>query len=201
MQALGGYGYCVDFEVEKIRRDARILTIYEGTSEIQQSIIGLFRMRETRAQQGAVLHAAWPTRWSRLADAGGPAVARAARFLAEATQAAFRAKLMRQQHVSFEFATADDRGRDGGGALARRRLPGGDALLKPQSRLWASAGGALRADASPVGAERGRAAWPPTTSRASSSSATSTAPSRCRPAALADMNLVAEKITGLKIAE
>ena len=40
VQALGGYGYCVDFEVEKIRRDARILTIYEGTSEVQKILIG-----------------------------------------------------------------------------------------------------------------------------------------------------------------
>ena len=39
VQALGGYGYCVDFEVEKIRRDARILQIYEGTSQIQHVVI------------------------------------------------------------------------------------------------------------------------------------------------------------------
>ena len=50
--ALGGYGYCVDYEVEKIRRDARILTIYEGTSEIQQSIIGVFRMRDNVRSKG-----------------------------------------------------------------------------------------------------------------------------------------------------
>ena len=30
VQALGGYGYCVDYEVEKIRRDARILTHLRG---------------------------------------------------------------------------------------------------------------------------------------------------------------------------
>jgi len=36
IQALGGYGYTREYEVEKIRRDVRITTIYEGTSEIMQ---------------------------------------------------------------------------------------------------------------------------------------------------------------------
>jgi alkylation response protein AidB-like acyl-CoA dehydrogenase len=46
VQALGGYGYCVDYEVEKIRRDARILTIYEGTSEIQRLVISTSTLKE-----------------------------------------------------------------------------------------------------------------------------------------------------------
>lgn len=39
MQILGGYGYTNDFPVERYARDARITTIYEGTSEIQRLII------------------------------------------------------------------------------------------------------------------------------------------------------------------
>lgn len=39
MQILGGYGYTTDFPVERYTRDARITTIYEGTSEIQRLII------------------------------------------------------------------------------------------------------------------------------------------------------------------
>ena len=39
MQMLGGYGYTQDFPVERYARDARITTIYEGTSEIQRVII------------------------------------------------------------------------------------------------------------------------------------------------------------------
>jgi alkylation response protein AidB-like acyl-CoA dehydrogenase len=35
IQAFGGYGYMREYEVEKIKRDVKILTIYEGTSEIQ----------------------------------------------------------------------------------------------------------------------------------------------------------------------
>ncbi len=39
MQILGGYGYTKDFPVERYCRDARITSIYEGTSEIQRLII------------------------------------------------------------------------------------------------------------------------------------------------------------------
>ncbi|MCB2217016.1 acyl-CoA dehydrogenase family protein [Desulfofustis glycolicus] len=39
MQMLGGYGYTGDYPVERYARDARITTIYEGTSEIQRLII------------------------------------------------------------------------------------------------------------------------------------------------------------------
>ena len=39
VQIHGGYGYTTDFPVERLYRDAKILTIYEGTSEIQKKII------------------------------------------------------------------------------------------------------------------------------------------------------------------
>jgi alkylation response protein AidB-like acyl-CoA dehydrogenase len=39
MQIYGGYGYTKEFPVERYCRDARITTIYEGTSEIQRLII------------------------------------------------------------------------------------------------------------------------------------------------------------------
>ena len=39
VQMLGGYGYTRDYPVERFARDARITTIYEGTSEIQRLII------------------------------------------------------------------------------------------------------------------------------------------------------------------
>ena len=40
IQIHGGYGYISDFRVEKYYRDARVLQIYEGTSEIQKIVIG-----------------------------------------------------------------------------------------------------------------------------------------------------------------
>ena len=39
LQIYGGYGYTSEFPVERYARDARITTIYEGTSEIQRLII------------------------------------------------------------------------------------------------------------------------------------------------------------------
>ncbi|HMC09532.1 MAG TPA: acyl-CoA dehydrogenase family protein, partial [Actinomycetota bacterium] len=40
VQLLGGYGYIKDFPVEKWYRDAKLYTIFEGTSEIQRLLIG-----------------------------------------------------------------------------------------------------------------------------------------------------------------
>jgi alkylation response protein AidB-like acyl-CoA dehydrogenase len=53
IQALGGYGYITEFGVEKIKRDVRITCIYEGTSEILQNIIGMFRWKKTWKTKGA----------------------------------------------------------------------------------------------------------------------------------------------------
>ena len=39
MQIHGGYGYVEDLPVERYFRDAKVGTIWEGTSEIQQHII------------------------------------------------------------------------------------------------------------------------------------------------------------------
>ena len=39
IQIHGGYGYLNDFPVEKYWRDARVLSIYEGTNEIQRIVI------------------------------------------------------------------------------------------------------------------------------------------------------------------
>ncbi|HBT97770.1 MAG TPA: acyl-CoA dehydrogenase [Desulfobulbaceae bacterium] len=46
VQMLGGYGYTEDFPVERYARDARITTIYEGTSEVQRLIIAREILRE-----------------------------------------------------------------------------------------------------------------------------------------------------------
>ena len=39
VQIHGGYGYTTEFPVERLYRDAKVTTIYEGTSEIQRDIV------------------------------------------------------------------------------------------------------------------------------------------------------------------
>jgi butyryl-CoA dehydrogenase len=46
VQIFGGYGYMRDYPVEKMMRDAKITQIYEGTNQIQKSIIALELIKE-----------------------------------------------------------------------------------------------------------------------------------------------------------
>lgn len=46
VQIFGGYGYMRDCPVEKFMRDAKITQIYEGTNQIQRSIIGTGLIKE-----------------------------------------------------------------------------------------------------------------------------------------------------------
>ena len=39
IQLFGGYGYMLEYEVERFYRDAKIMEIYEGTKEIQKNTI------------------------------------------------------------------------------------------------------------------------------------------------------------------
>jgi alkylation response protein AidB-like acyl-CoA dehydrogenase len=40
IQVFGGYGYVDEYPVQKYMRDARVMTLYEGTSQIQKLLIG-----------------------------------------------------------------------------------------------------------------------------------------------------------------
>lgn len=46
VQVFGGCGYMREYPVEKMMRDAKILQIYEGTNQIQRSVIGLYLNKE-----------------------------------------------------------------------------------------------------------------------------------------------------------
>jgi acyl-CoA dehydrogenase len=39
VQVYGGYGFIKDYPVEKLMRDAKIMQLYEGTSQIQRPVI------------------------------------------------------------------------------------------------------------------------------------------------------------------
>jgi alkylation response protein AidB-like acyl-CoA dehydrogenase len=102
IQALGGYGYTHEYMVEKISRDVRITTIYEGTSEIMEMTISRDRWQlhlKTRGQhyhdearKFEALHARHP-------DVGADTAALALHALAEVMEKARIARLTRHQHI------------------------------------------------------------------------------------------------------
>ncbi len=102
IQALGGYGYTHEYLVEKISRDVRITTIYEGTSEIMEMTISRDRWQlhlKTRGQhyheqarQCEALHARHP-------DVGAGAAALGFHALAEVMERSRAARLTRHQHI------------------------------------------------------------------------------------------------------
>jgi alkylation response protein AidB-like acyl-CoA dehydrogenase len=107
IQALGGYGYITEYEVEKIKRDVKITCIYEGTSEIQQNIISTFRWRTTvkskgdyygaMAQEMEALHSSVP-------EIGAATYAWAAKALNETIMFVHNHRLTKQQYVMFCLA-------------------------------------------------------------------------------------------------
>lgn len=46
VQIHGGYGYIKDYKVERMYRDCRVFTIYEGTSQVQQIVISSKLLRK-----------------------------------------------------------------------------------------------------------------------------------------------------------
>jgi len=102
IQALGGYGYTHEYMVEKISRDVRITTIYEGTSEIMEMTISRDRWQlhlKTRGQyyheqarKLEELHASHP-------QVGADNAALALHALAEVMERARIARLTRYQHI------------------------------------------------------------------------------------------------------
>ena len=104
IQAFGGYGYIREYEVEKIKRDVKILTIYEGTSEIQRNIISMFRLRSTVRSKGS-FYGEMADGLDRLPEeSGGPILARAMRTLNNVILSARRSKLTKSQYVMFLMA-------------------------------------------------------------------------------------------------
>ena len=104
IQAFGGYGYMREYEVEKIKRDVKILTIYEGTSEIQRNIISTFRLRETVKSKGRYYGAMAEALDGLAPETGAWGLAQAIRLTNKAIVEARKHKLTRQQHAMFLLA-------------------------------------------------------------------------------------------------
>lgn len=52
LQVHGGYGYIKEYAIERLYRDARLLRIYEGTSQIQQLVIAREMLKEHASSRG-----------------------------------------------------------------------------------------------------------------------------------------------------
>jgi len=107
IQALGGYGYAREYVVEKMRRDVRITSIYEGTSEIQQSIISMYRWKETVRSKGEFynkLAAGMDTLQAQDAFVGADMIAAATRGMNDVVLHMHKRRETRNQIVMFALA-------------------------------------------------------------------------------------------------
>src|SRR5271169_3925847 len=102
IQALGGYGYTHEYMVEKISRDVRITTIYEGTSEIMEMTISRDRWQSHLKTRGLHYHERareLEALDARHAGVGADIAALALHALAEVMEKARVARLTRYQHI------------------------------------------------------------------------------------------------------
>jgi alkylation response protein AidB-like acyl-CoA dehydrogenase len=143
IQAHGGYGYTREYLVEKIKRDVRITTIYEGTSEIMEMTIARDRWQQhlktrggyypDQASELAALHARRP-------EVGADAAALATSALGNLLEACRVARLTRSQHVLLRLGELIA-WTESAGSLARRAAAAADGTLpaKADTRFDAAA--------------------------------------------------------------
>jgi alkylation response protein AidB-like acyl-CoA dehydrogenase len=135
IQGHGGYGYTREYMVEKIKRDVRITTIYEGTSEIMEMTIARDRWQEHLKTRGRYYH----DRGDALEalDGSHPGVgagtaALGLHALAEVLEWCRTGRLTRQQHVLLglgeliAYAECAE-------ALSRRAARAADGALGPKA--------------------------------------------------------------------
>jgi alkylation response protein AidB-like acyl-CoA dehydrogenase len=106
IQALGGYGYTKEYMVEKFKRDVRITTIYEGTSEIMEWTISRDRWQFHLKTKGAYYND-WAARLEQLGrtnnSSGALTAAMTMRAIAVILERARLDRLTRNQHVLFRL--------------------------------------------------------------------------------------------------
>ncbi|MBK8028468.1 MAG: acyl-CoA dehydrogenase family protein [Chloroflexi bacterium] len=104
IQAHGGYGYTKEYMVEKIKRDVRITTIYEGTSEVMEMTIARDRWQQHLKTRGGY-YSDWAKRLDELHQRqpqnGANYAALALRALNVILERCRLDRLTRQQHILF----------------------------------------------------------------------------------------------------
>ncbi len=139
IQALGGYGYTRDYIVEKIKRDVRITTIYEGTSEIMEMTIARDHWQQHLKTRGRYHHdeaAVLEALHARTPGVGADIAALGLHALGDLLELARIGRMTRSQHVLFRLgelvAFAES-----AGAFARRaaRAANGESNPKADARF------------------------------------------------------------------
>ena len=106
IQAHGGYGYTKEYMVEKIKRDVRITTIYEGTSEIMEWTIARDRW-QLHLKSRMAFYNDWADRMDALhktqPNNGAHYAALALRALSVILERCRLDRLTRQQHMLFRL--------------------------------------------------------------------------------------------------
>jgi alkylation response protein AidB-like acyl-CoA dehydrogenase len=131
IQALGGYGYTREYQVEKWKRDVRITTIYEGTSEIMEMTISRDRWQQHLKSRGQHYHdkaRELEELHGRRPDVGAGAAALCLHALAAILERCRAARLTRHQHVLFRLGELTARA-EGTAALARRAARAAEGAL------------------------------------------------------------------------
>jgi len=141
IQALGGYGYTREYMVEKIKRDVRITTIYEGTSEIMEMTICRDRWQmhlkthgqhyHQEAQRAEELHRQNP-------GIGADIAALCLHALATLLEKARVKRLTRHQHILFRLGALIAHV-EGSASLARRAAESARGQLNPKTEARFSA--------------------------------------------------------------
>lgn len=106
IQALGGYGYTREYMVEKYKRDVRITTIYEGTSEIMEMTICRDRWQLHLKTRGQYYHdeaAKMEALHAKNPDCAADIAAIALHALATLLEQARIHRLTRNQHILFRL--------------------------------------------------------------------------------------------------
>jgi alkylation response protein AidB-like acyl-CoA dehydrogenase len=119
---LGGYGYTREFMVEKIKRDARITRIYEGTSEIMEMTISRDRWQSHLKTHGQFYHdlARQLEQLDKQNDKlGAQTISHCLHGLAELLEVARSQRLTRHQHILFRLGELIAHA-EGAASLARR---------------------------------------------------------------------------------
>jgi alkylation response protein AidB-like acyl-CoA dehydrogenase len=138
IQALGGYGYTKEYMVEKIKRDVRITTIYEGTSEIMEMTIARDRWQAHLKTRGTY-YTDWAARLDEShkqhPECGAGIAAAALRSLATLLERCRLDRLTRSQHILFRLGELITYAETAAVFSERSATHPSDALSLPQSLL------------------------------------------------------------------